>query len=202
MNSFKRKRTLLRPIALILAVALPASAGISAELADVVKTRPDQNIDQQYGRDSVYAFSAESKPLKPEQTGARDRIDAQSNFAVSDASGFPSANAPLQTDPMDNDMATDPRPIDARAEGIGMGSGYTGDTGQSLAPTANANPYGGEPFQSQYEQRAWLILPGAVTAPVASGSEDEASNEFVIIIPEMAAADNTALDEESRITVD
>jgi hypothetical protein len=202
MNSFKRKPNLLRPIALMLAVALPASAGISAELANVVKTRPDQNIDQQYGRDSVYAFSSESKPLKPEQTGARDLIGARSNFTISDASGFPSANAPLQTDPMDNDMATDPRPTDARTEGISMGSGYTGDTGQSFAQMTNANPYGGESFQSQYEQRAWLILPGTVVAPVASGSEDEASNEFVIIVPEMTAAESAALDKESGITVD
>jgi len=118
MNSFKRKPNLLRPIALMLAVALPASAGISAELADVVKTRPDQNIDQQYGRDSVYAFSAESKPLKPEQMSARDLIGAHSNVTVSDASGFPSANAPLQTDPMDNDMATDPRPTQEQRESV------------------------------------------------------------------------------------
>jgi len=102
----------------MLAVALPASAGISAELADVVKTRSGQNIDQRYGRDSVYAFSAESKPLRPEQMGARNRIDAQSDVTVSDASGFPSANAPLQTDPMDNDMATDPRPTQEQRESV------------------------------------------------------------------------------------
>jgi len=37
----------------------------------VVTTRPDQNIYQQYGRDSVYAFSPDRKPQKPEQTGSR-----------------------------------------------------------------------------------------------------------------------------------
>jgi hypothetical protein len=36
----------------------------------VVTTRSDQNIDEQYGRDSVYAFSRDAKPLKPEQTGS------------------------------------------------------------------------------------------------------------------------------------
>jgi hypothetical protein len=39
---------------------------------DVVKTRADQNIDQQYGRDNVYACSPDAKPLKPEQPGSRD----------------------------------------------------------------------------------------------------------------------------------
>jgi hypothetical protein len=37
----------------------------------VVTTRADQNIYQQYGRDSVYAFSPDRKPQKPEQTGPR-----------------------------------------------------------------------------------------------------------------------------------
>jgi len=37
----------------------------------VVTTRADQSIYQQYGRDSVYGFSPERKPLKPEQTASR-----------------------------------------------------------------------------------------------------------------------------------
>jgi hypothetical protein len=45
---------------------------MAISMDDVVKTRADQNIDQQYGRDSVYAISADAKPLKPEQTGSRD----------------------------------------------------------------------------------------------------------------------------------
>jgi hypothetical protein len=40
-------------------------------MTDVVMTRSDQNIDEQYGRDSVYAFSRDAKPLKPEQTASR-----------------------------------------------------------------------------------------------------------------------------------
>src|SRR5262245_56225936 len=38
----------------------------------VVTTRADQNIYQQYGRDTVYGFSPDRKPLKPEQTAARN----------------------------------------------------------------------------------------------------------------------------------
>src|SRR6187431_3324916 len=62
----------VKSIVIALALAVPASAAMAAAMDDVVKTRPDQNIDQQYGRDSVYAFSPDAKPLKPDQTGSRD----------------------------------------------------------------------------------------------------------------------------------
>jgi len=62
----------LKPTIVALAVALSGSAALAESMDSVVKTRPDQNIDQQYGRDSVYGFSAEAKPMKPEQSGSRD----------------------------------------------------------------------------------------------------------------------------------
>jgi len=37
-----------------------------------VTTRADQNIYQQYGRDSVYGFSPDRKPFKPDQTASRN----------------------------------------------------------------------------------------------------------------------------------
>ena len=40
--------------------------------SQVVTTRADQNIYQQYGRDSVYGFSPDRKPLKPEHTASRN----------------------------------------------------------------------------------------------------------------------------------
>ena len=40
--------------------------------SQVVTTRADQNIYQQYGRDSVYGFSPDRKPFKPEQTASRN----------------------------------------------------------------------------------------------------------------------------------
>ena len=62
---------ILRPVvaaSLLVAVA----GGASAEsLSNVVTTRSDQNIDMQYGRDSVYAFSNETKPMRPDQTSSR-----------------------------------------------------------------------------------------------------------------------------------
>jgi hypothetical protein len=164
-------------------LALPGAAAISADLSDVVKTRPDQNIDQQYGRDSVYGFSPERKPLKPEQTASRDR---QSGSA-GEASGFPSANRPMRNDPMDNDAATPVTPSDARAEGMHMGSGYTGQewTGSTAWNNGSDDLSGGG--QAQYEQRALVIFPGTVIAPTASADEDGASSEFVLIVPESSA---------------
>lgn len=74
MSSGKRSRVgrnVVKPIVVAVALALPGAASFAASMTDVVTTRSDQNIDEQHGRDSVYAFSTEAKPLKPEQTGSR-----------------------------------------------------------------------------------------------------------------------------------
>jgi len=63
-------RNVVKPLVLAVALALPGTAAVAASMDDVVKTRADQNIDEQYGRDSVYAFSRDAKPLKPEQQGS------------------------------------------------------------------------------------------------------------------------------------
>jgi len=71
MNSGKRLgRNVVKPLVVAVALALPGTAAFAASMEDVVKTRADQNIDEQYGRDSVYAFSRDAKPLKPEQQGS------------------------------------------------------------------------------------------------------------------------------------
>jgi len=69
MNS-SAKPNVVKPIIVAVALALSGSA-YAASVGDVVTTRADQNIDQQYGRDSVYAFSPDAKPLKPEQTSSQ-----------------------------------------------------------------------------------------------------------------------------------
>jgi len=189
-----RKRNVIRPIVLALSLALPGAVAICAELSDVVKTRPDQNIDQQYGRDSVYGFSPESKPLKPEQTAPRDRVSG----GVGEASGFPSANEPLRNDPMDNEAATAVASTDARAEGMNMGSGYTGQEWTGSTAMNNSSPYLSGAGQAQYEQPSVVILPGIVIAPTAAADEEEASSEFVLIVPESSADSDqsAALDEQ------
>ena len=50
------------------ATAVPVGKQSDRQL---VTTRADQNIYQQYGRDSVYGFSPDRKPLTPEHTAAR-----------------------------------------------------------------------------------------------------------------------------------
>src|SRR5678815_3737036 len=74
MSSGKRSRVgrnIVKPVVVAVALALPGAASFAASMTDVVTTRSDQNIDEQYGRDSVYAFSRDAKPLKPEQTASR-----------------------------------------------------------------------------------------------------------------------------------
>jgi hypothetical protein len=61
----------IKPIALAIALALPGAAALAQPLSDVVTTRADQTVTQQYGRDSVYAFSPSAKPMTPAQTGSR-----------------------------------------------------------------------------------------------------------------------------------
>jgi hypothetical protein len=67
-------RPLTTAVALALAAAFSnfAAAGEGPSTSQVVTTRADQDIYQQYGRDSVYAFSVDRKPLKPEQTASRN----------------------------------------------------------------------------------------------------------------------------------
>src|SRR6266487_4534538 len=92
-SSLKRNRSRLKPLAVALTLALPSAA--LAAPADVVQTRADQNIDQQYGRDSVYAFSPESKPLTPERTSGSHWFH-KSNASGSNTSGLYEGYVPKQ----------------------------------------------------------------------------------------------------------
>jgi hypothetical protein len=66
------KPSVIRPTLIAAAVLIASSASYAESMSNVVTTRSDQDIQQQYGRDSVYAFSPDAKPMKPEQTGSRD----------------------------------------------------------------------------------------------------------------------------------
>ncbi|MEO8628019.1 MAG: hypothetical protein ABI612_07940 [Betaproteobacteria bacterium] len=72
MNNSRKEgrptRNLVKPLVFAVALSVPLSAAFAADMGDVVKTRADQTIDQQYGRDSVYAFSLDAKPMTPERT--------------------------------------------------------------------------------------------------------------------------------------
>ena len=122
----------LKPITFALALTLPGSFALAAATADVVKTRADQTIDQQYGRDSVYAFSPDSKPLSPERTlNARGLRMSQPQSSASEnssvGSGYVgnefSGDGSISADSVSSESAgsgyTDNVAYDA-------GSGYTG----------------------------------------------------------------------------
>lgn len=52
----QRLQSTIKPMVLAIALALPAASSIAASMSEVVTTREDQDIHQQYGRDSVYAI--------------------------------------------------------------------------------------------------------------------------------------------------
>ena len=69
-TSFKdslRNGIALKPVALAVALALPNVASLAANMKDVVSTRAAQSVGEQYGRDSLYAFSPDAKNFKSGQ---------------------------------------------------------------------------------------------------------------------------------------
>ncbi len=114
----------LKPIVVALALALPGSAAVAASMDDVVETRADQNIDQQFGRDSVYGFSAEDKPLSPEDTSGAQRNDSESD----DVSWMQSPDTSESTGysgPSGNELSFNADQSAALDSGFYVGSGYT-----------------------------------------------------------------------------
>ena len=68
MSSSKRSRIghhMVKPVVIAVALSLPGAAVLAEDMSNVVTTRADQNIDQQYGRDSVYAKGAPNAPTAP-----------------------------------------------------------------------------------------------------------------------------------------
>src|SRR4051812_33075489 len=106
-EKFAHPKRSLKPIAV--ALALASSAAFAASMGDVVKTRADQNIDQQYGRDSVYAFSPDSKPLSPERTWASHQF----NQSQEQTSGLSDSQSQAASEVSDSQPAME------------SGSGYT-----------------------------------------------------------------------------
>ena len=62
----------VKTMALAVALALPATSAFSASMNDIVTTREDQDIYQQYGRDSVYAMQTR----QPAQTATHASSDS------------------------------------------------------------------------------------------------------------------------------
>jgi hypothetical protein len=120
----------MKPLALALALTLPGGAATAASMDDVVKTRADQNIQEQYGRDSVYAFSPDAKPLKPEQTGSHDanifgKVKSYAAGFWHKTEGF-AASTWDKTTGLFNGHSSAPATAQAELQPYGRAGGYVG----------------------------------------------------------------------------
>lgn len=152
-STSRRLKRSLKPVVIALALALPGSAALAASMGDIVTTRADQNIDRQYGRDSVYAFSPDKKPLTPERTSG-------------------SSTAGVGSQPSQQSVASEQQSLasnESQSEAIPAGSGYA-DTEIANVGTG----YTGSEWRTGY----MVILP----VEMAFDSEDDgiADSEAVV----------------------
>ena len=70
----KRTHHTIKTLALAVALTLPAGMSLAASMNEVVTTRENQDIYQQFGRDSVYAIQSR----QPADTGSRYSGDGSS----------------------------------------------------------------------------------------------------------------------------
>jgi hypothetical protein len=187
-SSVRNSRSQLKPLIVALTLALPSAA--LAALADVVQTRADQNIDQQYGRDSVYAFSTDSKPLTPERTSGSHWFHNwfhKSNASGSNTSGLYEGYVPKQQESV----------------ALNAGSGYTGsETSQAdiIAQPTSDVALGGE-AEGQWASESVNVMPLAnevMPEPVALNDgtatqfdrgyyQDPDQSEIILIVPDNIA---------------
>jgi len=211
----------LKPIALAVALALPSSAALTAPM-DAVKTRPDQNVDQQYGRDSVYAFSADSKPLSPDRTSGPHKFHTAQQEAVSanelnggteyvDSEAVPDAGSGY----IDSQMALDAGSGYTRSEAVGTGYTASEDIVShagwgGVSPSTTGLALAGE-AQDNRESKYAVVIPWD-TDLMPSMSQNEMATQsdrgyslipgeltMIVITPDTTAldADQTASSEEA-----
>jgi hypothetical protein len=75
-------RKIIHTVLVATALLAGGSATYAESVNNVVTTRSDQNIQQQYGRDSVYAFSPDAKPLKPDQMANGGGFDKVKSYGA------------------------------------------------------------------------------------------------------------------------
>jgi len=217
------KRNVIRPLVIAMALALPGSAALGAQMDDVVPTRADQNIDQQYGRDSVYGFSPDSKPMKPEQSASRDFhpfakmksyaaeawhktmgvLKHHDSTSASNSQDVVKMGEASSNRTADNEVgAQDIRPESqsmvgandqpqsaAEELGIHVGSGYTADA-RSMEQSSASEGQGGS--LTQYV----LITPIDNGGSQLASDDNQASSEFVLIVPNSGNEGQSASSDE------
>ena len=210
-SSAIKNRSQLKPLIVALTLALPAA--VLAAPADVVQTRADQNIDQQYGRDSLYAFSTESKPLTPQRTSGSHWFH-KAKTSGSNTSGLYDGYVPKQQQ---------------ETVGLNAGSGYTGtETSQAdifAQPTSDV-ALGGEAEGNWGNQSAIVVplineeTPGPVVLDDGMALQDDGTamqynrgyyqepdqREIILIIPDTVAMtgdqDDSAEGQGSRAGIE
>jgi hypothetical protein len=198
-SSVRKSRSQLKPLILVLTLALPSAA--LAAPADVVQTRADQNIDQQYGRDSVYAFSTDSKPLTPERTSGSHLFQKsgshffqnwfhKSSASRSNTSGLYEGYVPKQQQ---------------ESVALNAGSGYTGsETSQAdiFAPPTSDVALGAEaqgqsvivmPLANEGTPEPVALNDGTATQFHRGYYQDPHQSEIILIVP-----DNVAMAGDQR----
>src|SRR5689334_13053963 len=127
-STSRRPKRGLKPVVIALALAVSGSAALAASMGDIVTTRADQNVDQQYGRDSVYAFSTDKKPLTPERTSGSHaaRFGSEPSQQSSDVSGQQSL---ASNEPQPEALPAGSGYTDSETGNVG--SGYTGSEWQT-----------------------------------------------------------------------
>jgi hypothetical protein len=188
-SSVINSRSQLKPLIVALTLALPSAAFAAAE--DVVQTRPDQNIDQQYGRDSVYAFSTEGKPLTPERTSGSHWFH---NWFHKPNTTGPNTSAVYEGYVPKQQQET---------MGLNAGSGYTGtETSQAdtlMRPTSDV-ALGGE-AQGNWGNESAIVVPvakdetpgpvvlddGTATQYNRGYYQEPDQSEIILIIPDNVA---------------
>jgi hypothetical protein len=172
-----------KPIVLALALALPGSAALGAAIGDTVKTRADQNIDQQYGRDSVYGFSPDSKPLSPDRTSGPHWFHktGQKEAALNE-----SQRAELGSGYTDSEMMSSG--VMSRDEATSnAGSGYTDS---EMMSQAGSGYTGGEAIVSQADTAEGAFLQSSSEVALAGEAQGDWEGKYAVIIP-VAAEDGT-----------
>jgi hypothetical protein len=188
-SSVRNSRSQLKPLIVALTLALPSAA--LAAPADVVQTRADETINQQYGRDSVYAFSTDSKPLTPERTSGSHWFHNwfhKSNASGLNTSGLYEGYVPKQQQ---------------ESVVLNAGSGYTGsETSQTdiIAQPTSDVALGGE-AEGQWASESVIVMPLAnegTPEPVALNDgtatqfdrgyyQDPDQSEIILVVPDNIA---------------
>lgn len=199
----------LKPIVIAVALALPGTAAFAESFDQVVKTRADQNVDEQFGRDSVYAFSRDAKPMTPaETTGSRD------TNLFTKAKDYAANTWHKTTDFIgdrfhhDGDGASSANMMSNEPQSFGRAGGYVAadrvNVLNSDAPyRANATPTDDgraekAPLNSSYNNSSYQSSPSASNDMSTSSSQEiQSASSAVIANPNWsdsnASSDSTAV---------